>query len=542
MSQLFRGIVRALVAPFVVASLCWTYSAQARVHALVVGIDNYRALPMLAGAVNDARDVAAVLDGIEGSAVSLLLDADADYASIRQHWFAMVDAAAEGDTLVFSYAGHGSRVPEQVAGSEADGQDDVFVLAGFVPNTPAQKQIIRDNELFEWFKAAESKQVQVLFIADSCHSGTMTRAADNRVGSRRTRQVEIDFMAGLEQELTVELGPTFSSSSNDALPYVTFLSAGLESQQVPEVFIKSLDGDRVSRGALSFAVARALEGEADSDGDQVLTRAELRHYVIENVNVLSERQQTPELSPLAQPQRAVVALGNVGVQVPKVDTSTREALYVTGINSETTTWLNEKVQGLRLVDFHEDADLVLDAANGDLLSPAGDLVARGIDLNNKKEAQARLLGALDKRKALSALQSVTRSQLLATSLLPDSTAHAAETIIHPTFSAQRGQYMVVLNLAGDGTVQFVYPRTDFGDPVRHGDAPWSLELKVADPLGEDHLIGLAFESAQPELIQAFEELDGQRVASRVVAMLLPFAQKGQLQAGYIPMFSVPPSN
>lgn len=528
-----------------VLSLCGLFCspvAQAKVHALVVGIDQYAYLPPLRGGVNDARDIANSLQQLPGSEVSLLLDGGADFTAIHDAWFDILKRTRPGDTVVFSYAGHGSRVPEMVPGSEADGLDDVFVLSDYADNAQGRQQLIRDNQLYEWFSAAEGLGIQLLFIADSCHSGTMTRAADSRVVGLRTRRADIDFAAGLAEETVVNLGAAAKGSAQIArsdLPFLTFLSAGLESQQIPELVIKSLGGEDSTRGALSFVVARALEGEADLNQDGLLSRAELRHYVLENVSVLSERQQTPELSPLAQPEQTILALGPEPVRVPLADSDVVYRVYAASADAATQADLAAKLPDLRWEPELNRAELLLDVRSGELLSTAGDLLLSALDIARPREFVARLRGALDKRSAMLALRGSARRTMLKAKLGPDSKHHALGTRIEPAFSGQHGEYLIVLNLAGDGTVQLVYPLAKQGDVLRHGKRPWSLALQVAQPLGEDHLIAMAFAEPQSELMEAIESLDGTRTPLQLVALLKSALSNAEVEIGIVGMFSRP---
>jgi hypothetical protein len=77
---------------------------------LVIGIDNYEddKIPDLQTAVNDARDVAALLRGQYGfSAVKLLLDQQADGSSIVQALRQLAENAMEDDSVLIYFAGHG---------------------------------------------------------------------------------------------------------------------------------------------------------------------------------------------------------------------------------------------------------------------------------------------------------------------------------------------------------------------------------------------------------------------------------------------------
>ena len=106
-------------------------SVRAEVYGLVVGIDKYKHLPSLAGAVNDARDIDNALRTMGAKKVIMLLDGEATRDKILQSWRELTDEAAPGDTIVFSYAGHGGQEPERVVGSETDRLDETFQLAGF---------------------------------------------------------------------------------------------------------------------------------------------------------------------------------------------------------------------------------------------------------------------------------------------------------------------------------------------------------------------------------------------------------------------------
>ena len=92
-----------------------------------------------------------------------------------------------GDTLVLAYAGHGGQEPERVLGSERDGQDKVLLLGGFRSAGAGTRERICDDELNQWFSDAGGQGLPVVFVADSCHSGTLTRSIDARAPSQAIR-------------------------------------------------------------------------------------------------------------------------------------------------------------------------------------------------------------------------------------------------------------------------------------------------------------------------------------------------------------------
>lgn len=103
-----------------------------------------------------------------------LLNDDARKDRIVAVWERLL--AKAGDTIVFSYAGHGGQEP-----APPDRHDkthiESFLLGHFEPSGPGTRERIVDDEVFVWLQQADRKGVKVVFVADSCHSGGMERSA-----------------------------------------------------------------------------------------------------------------------------------------------------------------------------------------------------------------------------------------------------------------------------------------------------------------------------------------------------------------------------
>jgi hypothetical protein len=137
-------------------------------RALCVGINNYPGTQNdLSGCVNDAKDWQAALAG-KGYAVTLLLDAQATRAGMVAALNGLVQGGADGDDLVFTYSGHGSWLPDD-DGDETDQRDEMLC-----PHDIDAQQYLMDDDLHQIFLAKPPKS-RLLFISDSCHSGTVTR-------------------------------------------------------------------------------------------------------------------------------------------------------------------------------------------------------------------------------------------------------------------------------------------------------------------------------------------------------------------------------
>ena len=123
---------------------------------------------------------------------SLVLEDEAATPRARHRRMAGDDSArrAHGDTLVLTYAGHGGQEPARVPGSERDGLDEMLLLSGFTSSGPGTRERIRDDELNLWFAEAGERGLRVIFVADSCHAGTLTRSIDPRAPAMAVRTAQ----------------------------------------------------------------------------------------------------------------------------------------------------------------------------------------------------------------------------------------------------------------------------------------------------------------------------------------------------------------
>lgn len=141
-------------------------------QALCIGINDYPGTDSdLAGCVNDALDWSAELAG-RGFEVTRLLDAQASHAGMLEAIGTLVRGARSGDTLVITYSGHGTWVPDS-SGDEPDGRDE-----GLCPHDIATSGPLLDDDIRTLF-AARNAGVRVVLLSDSCHSGSVTRGDDS---------------------------------------------------------------------------------------------------------------------------------------------------------------------------------------------------------------------------------------------------------------------------------------------------------------------------------------------------------------------------
>jgi len=140
-------------------------------NALCIGINNYPGTQMdLQGCVNDANDWAAAL-AARGFKVAKLLDEQATKAAMVKAMNDLIGTAGKGDSLVITFSGHGTYQPDE-DGDEIDGLDEA--LCPYDLQTKGAALI--DDEIRGIFGARKTG-VRIVLISDSCHSGTVTRAA-----------------------------------------------------------------------------------------------------------------------------------------------------------------------------------------------------------------------------------------------------------------------------------------------------------------------------------------------------------------------------
>ncbi len=119
----------------------------------------------LAACEFDAKDMAAIAKS-RGMKSTLLLTANGTRAKALAAIRAAAKQLKRDDLFFLTYSGHGGQVPD-VTGEEADKKDETWCLY--------DGQLIDDELYLELGRFAAG--VRILVLSDSCHSGTVTRAA-----------------------------------------------------------------------------------------------------------------------------------------------------------------------------------------------------------------------------------------------------------------------------------------------------------------------------------------------------------------------------
>ena len=112
----------------------------------------------------DARDMFKIASR-QNFRASMLKTEHATTANVTKKVRSAARSLKDGDMFFLSYAGHGAQV-EDLSGDEDDGSDETWCL---------YDRMLLDDEMQRLYTEF-AKGVRILVVADSCHSGSATRA------------------------------------------------------------------------------------------------------------------------------------------------------------------------------------------------------------------------------------------------------------------------------------------------------------------------------------------------------------------------------
>jgi hypothetical protein len=183
--------------------------------ALLVGC-NYRGasgISELNGCCNDARRLSNVLMnyyGFEGTNIDILVDEPDDgprdfptHANIYKYLHKLIDGAESGDTLVFSFSGHGGRV--KIGPLEEDANDNTGYNEMICPYD--HTNVLTDDDFREIVTKIPAG-VNFTVISDSCNSGGLIDEMLEQIGG-----AELKY----EEELRVSQGSSSKGLTRDML-------------------------------------------------------------------------------------------------------------------------------------------------------------------------------------------------------------------------------------------------------------------------------------------------------------------------------------
>ncbi len=529
------------------------------VRALVIGIDDYQKVRKLKGATADARDIDSSLRTMGVRDVTTLIDAQADRSSVLREISALVERTKTNDIVFLSIAGHGSQEPERIKGSEPDGMEDVFLLPGFEATPTGSLQRILGSEFNHFIKQFELRGAKVIFVADTCHGGGMVRDIDPRAAEMSFRQVPSYTL------LVDELKPVSSEGdprSELDLDRTTFLAAVDRNTKAPEVHVPGIDG---LRGALSYAVARAIEGNADADHDGKVTLKELFANIRQVVYQLSDQRQnvvtmtSPNRSPdtdiaygltrgvtliqgpIEGPQQATPRAsaspapgGSAPIPVPDPKPQSVERvsspIRLAALDGKTNYFpgLKSRDSTFQAVQPTDNPDLIWDPASRDVIA-WGDVIAYGVDL-------ADLPTVVDRTSAIRILKGMATQSPQIMRVSPDDRLQHKDQRVDIDLSDVGGRAVVLFNISGDGTIQMLYPIGSDASPAR--SANLRLPLRVREPYGAEQVVAVTSQQRMVELEKVLQQVNLRRASGQVIKSLQRY-MPADARIGSVGFFTAP---
>ncbi len=488
------------------------HTAHSKELALVVGINDYihmepfdpvkkQSFYDLRGSKNDAIEIAASLRArkIDLPDDRLLLDHDATLSNFLDAWHSMIKDAESGDTLIVTFSGHGWQEKEVNAPlDEKDNKDETLIFSDFEPSNP-HKGRITDDQLHELLKNAA--QFRIVLVMDSCHSGGLDRlpspgmAGLLRNGGGGSLPIPMDPPP--EENLATE-----GEENSESLPHVTqILGSATDTRAVREKVMNNK-----WHGALSWFFAKALEGEADTDGNKVLTDLELSVFLKDRVFTAMEQNQLPRFLPLPNGKPLIGSIGaGTFNQDKKKKSDLINLLPVRVVGKAPADLADGQCKECVLVD--QTAMLTFKETNHgwQVFNAIGDEVGRMNGDAAPYIKRARFLAALNAEK---------NNRVAPAPIKPkqSSKKHAIGKPVGFTFFPpdKIHQFATIFNLASTGKVQYPIHPINFDEslPVKK---PFDMTFRVGPPTGEDQLIAIWCKRPAIALNKALLEMSGTTV-------------------------------
>jgi len=442
-------------------------------HALVIGINHYKAPKVLnlAGAVNDATLLKKALRqaGVQLPDERILLDAQATRVAFIQAWQNLLKQAKPGDTLILTFAGHGGQEPDMAPLGEKDGNDETLIFHDFNPKQPNQGRI-SDDELYGIFEKAS--EYKILVLIDACHSSGMVRSTTQPLGRFRS--------AGIwpNQPDAPPAFPTLpKSEETKPHPHVTLITAvHNDSLKVPETIL-----DNKHHGALSWYFAQAITGKADGNQNGRLERNELESFLNEKVTKQMNHLQKPKILPRADK----LSVFNLAQKPPYPERQTKTPDIAISVQNGT---MPVGLKYIQLVNTTFELRFVIKNRQTTVFNHTGDKITTG-------SATQDWQPVIDKARLLKSLETQFDMRLspIQISLREGDGLHKKGEFLH--FNLTPGDRMEKLNaltlfsLGANGELQFLYPLSEYKDPLIIRQFPLKLPpMEIEPPLGSENFV------------------------------------------------------
>ncbi len=258
-----------------------TFSAEK--YAVIIGINDYMndRVQDLRYSEADASYLADVLfrySQYKPSNIRLLLGEDASYANIKKEVYWLGEISQPDDEVFFYFSGHGTRV-EDKDGNEDDNMDEAF--CPYETDLENKASVILDDEMGHWFGRIKADKVVV--VLDCCHSGG---AAGKSVDKQGTKGLDMKLPTTARGHINPDMNPYAMDLNVENKFVMTASDADQQSFENPEL----------GHGVFTYYLGKAIQGESDHNGDNIITTREVFDYTKKNTEAFAKtirRDQTP---------------------------------------------------------------------------------------------------------------------------------------------------------------------------------------------------------------------------------------------------------
>src|SRR5262249_43207647 len=150
-----------------------------------------------------------------------------------------------------------------------------------------------------------------------------------------------------------------------------------------------------------------------------------------------------------------------------------------------------------VVGLLDSPDVVWDPSSSDVLAN-GDVVAYRMEKNE-------LPSVIDQIAAIARVKRLTVKSPQPMRVTPDDRLHPSGTEIEVQIDDVAGRSLILFNIAGDGTVQALYPLGS--DELVIRDRVFKLTVRVREPFGADRVVAVTGKRPMTELQSALNQIN-----------------------------------
>ncbi len=182
-----------------------------------------------------------------------------------------------------------------------------------------------------------------------------------------------------------------------------------------------------------------------------------------------------------------------------------------------------------VVSPNQNPDLIWDPKSGDVIS-GGDVIAHEIGRDD-------LPNVIDRAAAVRVLKEMAARSVQPIVLLPDNKVHHLGSRVEVAIDQLSNRSLLLFNVAGDGTVQLLYPQNAAEDELL-SKPEYRLPIKVRGPFGADQIVAISTSARAADLEQALSRMNARRTAGQLVSLLARSSDAG-MRLGSVGVFTAP---